>query len=333
MKAILMTEPGTPDVLHLAEVPTPTINTETELLIRVQAAGVNPIDTKLRKRGTFFPDKMPAILGCDGAGIVEAVGGAVQHFKPGDAVYFCHGGIGDQPGNYAEWAIADERFVAPKPQSLSFAEAAAAPLVLITAWEALRDRARLQAGQSVLIHAGAGGVGHVAIQLAKIWGATISTTVSTPEKAEFVQSLGADLAIRYRQQDFVTATLDWTQGAGVDVCFDTVGGDLLNRCFEATRIYGDVVTILQPEPTTNWKVARVRNQRISLELMLTPMHQHLIAAQQAQAAILQECAQLFDDGKLRVQVHKVFPFREAATAHRLLEAGGFMGKLVLSMTD
>ncbi len=125
---------------------------------------------------------MPAILGCDGAGVVEVVGQAVRRFRPGDEVYFCNGGIGGHPGNYAEWAIVDEAFAARKPNSLSFAEAAAAPLVLITAWEALYDRAQLQAGQRALIHAGVGGVGHVAVQLAKLQGATVCTTVSTPEK-------------------------------------------------------------------------------------------------------------------------------------------------------
>jgi NADPH2:quinone reductase len=187
VKAVLMTAAGGPDVLKIDQVPDPTIQGKTEILVRLRAAGVNPIDTKLRQRGTFYPDRMPAILGCDGAGVVEAVGSAVRKFQPGDEVYFCNGGIGGHPGNYAEWAIVDEAFVARKPKSLSFVEAAAAPLVLITAWEALYDRAQLQAGQRALIHAGVGGVGHVAVQLAKLQGAAVSTTVSTPEKADFVR--------------------------------------------------------------------------------------------------------------------------------------------------
>jgi len=329
MQAILMTAPGSPDVLQLQTVAEPTIQQPTELLVRLKAAGVNPIDTKLRQRGTFYPDRLPTILGCDGAGIVEAVGGAVQRFRPGDAVYFCNGGLGGHPGNYAEWAIVDERFAAPKPQSISFAEAAAAPLVLITAWEALYDRGRLQAGQRVLIHGGAGGVGHVAIQLAKLQGAQVCTTVSTPAKAALAKQLGAELAILYQQTDFVQATLDWTQGQGVDLAFDTIGGEALGKSFAAVQVYGDLVTILEPAPTTNWKLARTRNQRISFELMLTPMLQGLVAEQQAQAKILEQCARLIDQGHLKILVHQILPLSQAATAHRLLEDGGMVGKLVL----
>ena len=140
MKAVLMTASGNPEVLQVQDVPKPSSPGETELLIRLQAAGVNPIDTKLRKRGTFYPDRMPAILGCDGAGVVEAVGTKVQRFRVGDEVYFCYGGLGAHQGNYAEYTVVDERFVARKPASVSFAQAAAAPLVLITAWEALYER-------------------------------------------------------------------------------------------------------------------------------------------------------------------------------------------------
>ncbi len=165
-----MTSAGSPDVLQVQEITNPGVPVgNTELLVRLVAAGLNPIDTKLRQRGSFYPEQMPAILGCDGAGVVEAVGAGVQRFRPGDAVYFCYGGLGGHQGNYAEYTVVDERFVAPKPASISFAEAAAAPLVLITAWEALYERGRLEPKENVLIHAGAGGVGHVAIQLDSCW--------------------------------------------------------------------------------------------------------------------------------------------------------------------
>ncbi len=329
MKVVLMTRAGEPEVLQMAEVPDPAILQETDMRVRLKAAGVNPIDTKLRQRGTFYPDRMPAILGCDGAGIVESVGAAVQRFRPGDEVYFCNGGIGGHAGNYAEWAIVPEAFAARKPASISFAEAAAAPLVLITAWEALYDRARLQPGQRTLIHAGAGGVGHVAIQLAKLQGASVCTTVSTPEKADFVCRLGADYPILYKSTDFAKATLDWTQGQGVDVTFDTVGGTILGQSFPATQIYGDLVTILEPDPSTPWKIARTRNQRVSFELMLTPMLQGLVEEQKAQAKILEQCARLIDKGELKIHVNRTFPLAQAADAHRVLEAGGVTGKLVL----
>ncbi|MCA1991991.1 MAG: alcohol dehydrogenase catalytic domain-containing protein, partial [Coleofasciculus sp. S288] len=193
MKAVLMTAAGEPEVLQLQDVPQPKLQNDTQILVRLHAAGVNPIDTKLRQRGTFYPDQMPAILGCDGAGVVEAAGSNVQRFRVGDEVYFCAGGLGKSgTGNYAQYTVVDERLVALKPTSLSFSEAAAAPLVLITAWESLYDRGRLEAGRKVLIHAGAGGVGHVAIQLAKLRGTEVCTTVGSQEKARLVRQLGAD---------------------------------------------------------------------------------------------------------------------------------------------
>lgn len=329
MKAVLMTAAGGPQVLQVRDVPLPVLEKTTQLLVRLKAAGVNPIDTKLRKRGTFYPNRMPAILGCDGAGVVEVIGSGVSRFQVGDEVYFCNGGLGGHPGTYAEYAVVDERFAAPKPRSLSFAEAAAAPLVLITAWEALYDRGRLQAGQRALIHGGAGGVGHVAVQLARLQGAGVCTTVSTPEKGDWMHQLGVDRVIFYQQTDFVEDTLDWTDGQGVELAFDTVGGRILSRTFPAVQLYGDVVTILEPAPDTDWKIARNRNLRISLELMLTPMLQRLVEEQQAQAKILEQCARLIDQGHLKIQVSKIFPLEDAAAAHQFLETGSMMGKIVL----
>lgn len=329
MKAVLMTAAGGPEVLQVQEVPTPQIQSDTELLIRLKAAGVNPVDTKVRQRGGFYPNAIPAILGCDGAGVVEAIGSAVQKFKVGDAVYFCNGGLGGPPGTYAEYALLDERFAALKPNSLNFAEAAAVPLVLITAWEALYDRGRLEAGRQILIQAGAGGVGHVAIQLAKLTGAQVCTTVSSAEKAGFVKALGADQVIDYTRSDVVKTVLDWTAGEGTDLTFDTVGGAILSQSFAATRVYGDVVTLLAPAADTDWKTARDRNLRVSYELMLTPMIQGLVTAQQDQAKILQQGARLIDQGQLKVHVQQALPLTDAATAHRLIEAGSMTGKLVL----
>jgi NADPH2:quinone reductase len=326
-----MTAAGEPEVLQLQEVPEPQIQNDTEILVRLQAAGVNPLDTKLRRRGTFYSDQMPAILGCDGAGVVEAVGSGVQRFRVGDEVYFCAGGLGESgTGNYAQLTVVDERLVAHKPASLSFAEAAAAPLVLITAWEALYDRGRLEAGQRVLIHAGSGGVGHVAIQLAKLRGAEVCTTVGSQDKARLVRQLGADHPIVYKQTDFVQAALDWTEGEGVDLAFDTVGGKTFYDTFPAVRVYGDVVTILEPDSAYfNWKTARSRNLRISLELMLTPMLQGLVEAQQHQAEILKQCASWIDEGKLKIHLSQTFPLQDAAAAHKALETGSTTGKIAL----
>ncbi|MBD2202927.1 zinc-dependent alcohol dehydrogenase family protein [Calothrix sp. FACHB-1219] len=334
MKAVLMTAAGSPDVLQIQQVTNPAVPVgDTELLVRLVAAGINPIDTKLRQRGTFYPEQMPAILGCDGAGVVEAVGAGVQRFRPGDAVYFCYGGLGAHQGNYAEYTIVDERFVAHKPASVSFAEAAAAPLVLITAWEALYERGRLEPKENVLIHAGAGGVGHVAIQLAKLKGANVATTVSSQEKANFVKQLGADEIIFYKQTDFVQAALDWTGGEGVDLAFDTIGGETFHKTFPAVRVYGDIVTILEPDANTVWKAARMRNLRIGLELMLTPMLQGMVEGLQHHAEILQQCATWIDEGKLKIHVSHKFPLAEAAKAHQLLESGSITGKIVLLIGD
>lgn len=329
MKAIAYATPGEPEVLQVQEWNKPPIQSGTELLVRLKAAGINPIDTKLRRRGTFYPEQMPAILGCDGAGIVEAVGSRVQRFQVGDQVYFCHGGLGDHPGNYAEYTVLDQRLAVLKPPSLSFAEAAAAPLVMIAAWEALYDRARLQPGQRVLIQAGAGGVGHVAIQLAKLRGAEVCTTVSSQAKADFVQQLGADAVIHYPQVDVPQVAFAWSGGQGVDLGFDIVGGATFYQTIEAVKAYGDVVTLLEPGPEGNWKTARQRNQRISYELMLTPTLQGLESAQQHQVWILSECAQLLATGKLKIHLNQTFPLAEAAAAHRLLEAGSMQGKLAL----
>ncbi len=330
MKAIVFETPGSPSVLKLQDIPAPTIQTETEVLVRLRAAGINPIDTKLRSHGTFYPEKTPHVLGCDGAGVVEAIGAAVQSFQVGDEVFFCNGGLGGSIGTYAEFAVVDERFLAIKPAALSFAEAATAPLVLITAWESLYDRGRLQSGQKVLVQAGAGGVGHVAIQLAKLEGAEVCTTVSTEAKAEFVKQLGADEVILYKNTNVVDRVLAWTQGQGVDLAFDTVGGETFYQTIPAVKIYGDLVTILEPDPALgNLKTARTRNLRISLELMLTPMLQGLVEEQQQQARILQQCARLCDRNLLKIHVSQTFPLAQAQAAHELLEAGSVTGKIVL----
>ena len=330
MRAILMTEPGAPDVLTAAEVDKP-VASDNEVLVQIMAAGVNPIDTKLRGNGLYFADGLPAILGCDGAGIVEGVGAEVTRFEPGDAVYFCYGGLGQQAGNYAEYIAVPESFVAMKPDCIDFIDAAAAPLVLITAWEALFDRARIQSGQKVFIHAGAGGVGHVAIQLAKLAGCEVATSVSSDEKAGLAKTLGADLIINYKQQDVAEALLAWTDHIGVDVAFDTVGGEAFNQLVGATKVYGDIVTILQVPANADWKTIRLRNIRVSHELMLTPMVMGLDEAAEHHGDILEQCAQFFDEQKLSIFVSDTFTLEQVAEAHRSIEAGSMAGKLVLEV--
>jgi NADPH2:quinone reductase len=337
MRAMVINEVGGPEVLQLQDVAQPAISSGDQILVRVMAAGLNPVDTKVRSNGLFFPDGFPAVLGCDGSGIVEAVGDAVTRFQAGDQVYYCYGGLGNRVGdasvgNYAEYAVVDEAYVALKPDCLGFDEAAAAPLVLITAWEALFDRVGIHSGQKVFIHAGAGGVGHVAIQLAKIAGCEVATTVSSDEKAAFVRELGADMVINYKSEDVAEALLKWTDRAGVDVAFDTVGGDAFNQLVPAMAHYSDLVSILQVPDDADWKSLRLKNVRISQELMLTPMIYNLREGAEHHADILEQCAQLFDEKQLSIFVSDLLPLEDAAKAHAMIEAGGTTGKIVLDLS-
>lgn len=331
MRAVLMTAVGPADVLQLTDVDEPQISSPTQIKVKLKAASVNPVDTKLRSRGMFYEDALPAILGCDGAGVVVETGASVTRFIPGDDVWFCHGGLGGAPGNYAEYTVLDEKEAEMKPGRLGFEQAAALPLVSITAWEALFDRAGLTSSQTVLIHAGAGGVGHIAIQLAKSVGARVCTTISTDEKAAFVKQLGADKIIHYHDTDFVDEVMRWTQGEGVDVVLDSIGGETFQRSLLATKVYGHVNTLLDPGPDISWKEARNRNLTISFTLMLTPMLMNLPEARRRQGKILHRCAKLITDFKLKPTVSDVMPLQDAATAHRMIEQGHVHGKIVLTI--
>ncbi len=331
MKAIMMLATGGPEVLQQAELPMPELPSADHIRVRLHAAGVNPVDTKLRKTAAYYPDRLPCILGCDGAGVVESVGANVHRFKVGDEVYFFNGGLGAEQGNYAEYTVVHQDYVAFKPRHVTMEEAAALPLVLITAWEALLDRACLKEGNTVLVHAAAGGVGHIAVQLAKQAGATVLGTVSSAEKAAWVQnSLGADRVFVYRTEDFATAVLDWTHGQGVDVVLDTVGGDTFCRSFACTKVYGRVVTLLQNECSAEQhKLARLRNLALVYELMLTPSVLKLHEARVHQRRILEEGARLVEAEKLKIKVSTVLPLKEAAKAHAMIEEGHTTGKIVL----
>ncbi len=331
MKAVYFDKGGSADVLHYGDIATPNECGENQVLVRIKAIGINPIDCKLRAAPERFPVTFPIIPGCDGAGIVEAVGTQVSHFKSDDEVYFSQPGFKGRQGTYAEYTLVDASLLALKPRTLSFEQAAAAPLVFITAWEALHDRARIMHDQIVLIHAGAGGVGHAAIQLAKQAGARVITTVSNEEKAAFVKQLGADLIINYRTQDVITEVMRWTDSNGVDIAFDTVGPAVLQSCFQCVKPYGDVVTILQATTDTDWSEARKRNVRFSHELMLSPVLLELEQAKQHQGEILKQCAALFDDNKLTVSIARTFPLSEAATAQRFLEHNHPAGKVILAV--
>jgi NADPH2:quinone reductase len=238
--------------------------------------------------------------------------------------------LGGLQGNYAEYVVLDETVCCRKPASLDFPHAAAGPLVLITAWEAIFGRGRMTDGRTLLVHAGAGGVGHVAIQLAKQAGIRVLTTVSDQSKQEFVTELGADEVIIYKDGGFIESVLQLTDGRGADVVLDTVGGTVFTDSIAATAHYGDLVTLLDPGTGIEWKEARNRNLRIGFTLMLTPMLRHLPQARVNQVAILSDCAEMIDSGCLKITVNQILPFEKAAEAHQLLEQGGMIGKLVLT---
>jgi NADPH2:quinone reductase len=331
MRAVLMTAVGGPGVLKLEELPDPQVTGGHDVLVRLRAAGINPVDYKLRSHGTFG-NTLPAILGWDGSGVVERVGPVVTRVRPGDEVYFCDGGFGPTPGTYAELKVVDERYLARKPERLSFVAAAAAPLVTITAWEALRERARLGAGQTVLVQAGAGGVGHMSVQIAKLAGARVATTVSPGAKTELAAALGADLCIDYTSEDVGEKLRAWTGADGADVVHDTVGGKTFTACFSLTRPYGDLVSNVEsrwePEVITT---LHNRNLRVSFTWMPAPSVFGWPEHRERQRAILEQAAGHFDAGQLRVEVGATFPLEQAADAHRALEAGQVVGKVVLTM--
>lgn len=227
--------------LRLSTISTPEIGPR-EVLVRVRASAVNPLDTKIHSGAApHARHPLPAIPGIDLAGVVEQAGHEVTRFKPGDEVYGMTGGVGGVQGSLAEFAAVDADLLAPKPANLSMREAAALPLIFITAWEGLIDRASLEAGQKVLIHGGAGGVGHVAIQIARAFGADVFATGSAAQRAT-IEGFGAVFIDRNTPVE--TYVAQHTGGRGFDVVYDTVGGKVLDAAFEAVRRFGHVVSAL-----------------------------------------------------------------------------------------
>lgn len=312
-----MREKGGPEVLELREVPDPEPGPE-QVLVQIYAAGVNPIDWKLRSWG-IWEVRPPTILGYDIAGVVVQVGERVREFRVGDEVWGMtplrtHG------GGYAEYVAVDANILARKPSTLSFVEAASVPLAAQTAYQCLIEAARLGPGESVLIHAGAGGVGVYAIQIAKLAGATVLTTCRATN-VDLVTDLGADVAIDYRTTDFVEAVQEATGGRGVEVCFDTVGGETLMRSFEVVRPSGRVPSITTlASPETAYRCAP-KNIHFWRELVVGSRHK------------LDILGSWLEHRKLRPVLDSVLPLERAAEAHRKLEAGGVRGKIVLQVRE
>jgi NADPH2:quinone reductase len=327
MKALLLQSYGeTPD-FRLADVETPVAG-PGRVLVRVAATSVNPIDIKIRTMRPAFAPALPAILGMDVAGVVEAAGEGVSAFKPGDEVFGCAGGLGDMPGALAQFMSADARLLALKPANLSMEEAAALPLVSITAWKALFDRAKIRAGQFVLVHAGTGGVGHVAIQLAKAAGARVATTVSSEEKAALARGLGADEIVFYRDEQPGDYVARLTDGRGFDVVFDTVGGPNLDASFLAAAPGGTVVST-NTRSTHDLSTMHAKALTLSVVFMLLP----LITGhgRSRHGEIMREVARLAGEGRLRPHLGRVHPWTDIARAHDCVSSGRAVGKVVLQL--
>ncbi|HTH62666.1 MAG TPA: zinc-dependent alcohol dehydrogenase family protein [Paraburkholderia sp.] len=329
MRAYVTTEFGQPGQLR-DDVPRPQAG-PGELLVAVHASGVNPADLKIAagQLGPAAPE-LPAILGMDFAGVVAEVGPDVRGFAVGDAVYGCAGGVKGRPGTLAEFVAVDARLVAPKPARLSMREAAALPLVAITAWEGLVDRAVVNVDETVLVHAAAGGVGHVAIQIARAFGAKVFATASTPAKLAIAESLGAE-PIPYRDMTTEDYVARHTGGSGFDVVYDTVGGPVLEQSAVATRLYGRLISCAAWEPHDLVPVLGRSLDLIGI-FMLLPMLTGQGLAHHGD--ILREVAALVDAGKLTPLVDSVrFPLAATAAAHAHLDSGRALGKVVVDIID
>ncbi|MGI8935705.1 MAG: zinc-dependent alcohol dehydrogenase family protein [Phormidesmis sp.] len=326
MKAMLIKEFGDSTVFTQADVPKPELK-KGHVLIRVEASSVNPVDYKIRRYGLPFAPDLPAVLHGDVAGVIEAVGEGVESFQPGDAVYGCAGGVKGQGGALADYMLADARLIAKKPESLDFAAAAALPLVVITAWEGLIEKADIQPGQRVLVHGGTGGVGHIALQLAKWRGAQVTATASTPEKLQIAKDFGADEGVNYREEGVTDYVERLTDGKGFDVVFDSTGGANLPSSFEAAKLNGTVVT---PSSSHTYDLSIMHAKGLSLHVvfMLLPMLKDV--GRERHGAILREVANLVDAGHLRPLMDtENFRFSQVAQAHNRLEQKKAVGKIVL----
>jgi len=318
MKAQILKAFGGPESFELRDVPKP-VPQAGQVLVRVHATSINPLDFQVRRGDYTDYVPLPSITGHDVSGVVEAVGPGVTSFVPGDEVWYTPQ-IFDGPGSYAEYHVAAESIVGKKPASLSHIEAATLTLVGGTAWEALVVRAALRVGESILVHGGAGGVGHVAIQLAKAIGAKVFTTVREAN-FEFARNLGADVVIDYEQEDYVDAILRETDGRGVDVVFDTIGGTTLSRSPDALAQLGRVVSIVDIAQPQNIIQAWGKNASY-----------HFVFTRQNRGK-LDELSALIERGQLRPHIGAVFSLADIPRAHALLESpnNGLRGKIAIAV--
>jgi NADPH:quinone reductase-like Zn-dependent oxidoreductase len=332
MKAFVLSRYGKTEPVRAVEVPEPEMRSD-DVLVEIHAASVNPVDFKIRNGDLkpLLPYKVPLVMGSDLAGVVVGCGPNVAEFKPGDEVYAR--ADKDRIGTFAEMIAVNEKAVAKKPRTLDMVQAAAVPLVGLTAWQALVEMAQVQPGQRVLIHAGSGGVGTIAIQLAKHLGAIVTTTTGTAN-VEWVKDLGADVVIDYKKDDFETILHDY------DVAFDTLGGETLKKSIRVIKPGGKVISVAgPPEPEfakdygLNWVVTqaiRVLSFQIRHE---AKRHQvtYSFLFMKPSGSQLSELGSLIDSGAIRPVVDRVFPFQSTQEALAYVEQGHAKGKVVVQI--
>lgn len=328
MKAMIIKEFGGSDVFEVADIAKPDVKAG-HVLVKIAATSVNTVDTMIRDMGEELPlsPALPAVLGMDFAGSVEAIGEGVSEFVVGDEVYGCAGGLADLQGTLAEYMLADAKLVAHKPKTISMREAAALPLVGITAYEGL-IRAGVSQGQKVLVHGGSGGVGHIALQLAQYFGADVYSTGGGNRQLAFIEKLGAT-AINYRAETVADYVTQYTDGAGFDVVYDSVGGPNLANSFEAAALNGQVATtvsMVEMDLTT----AHFKGLSLHVVFMLIPMLYNYNREQHGE--ILTQLAEIVDAGKLQPVVDEQgFSLEEIGAAHDRLTSGQAMGKVVVTI--
>lgn len=326
MRAAVASHPGT--ALQVQNVPLPEIKAG-QVLIKIIASGVNPLDTKISSgQGGHARQPLPAILGMDLAGVIEAVGADVTAFKTGDEVYGMAGGIGGHQGSLANYIAVDADLLAHKPRNLSMREAAALPLIFITAWEGLVDRANVRAGHRVLVQGGAGGVGQIAVQIAKARGAQVFATGSA-KSLEIIKSFGAT-AIDYQRQLPADYLEQYTDDEGFDIVYDTVGGATLDASFAVLKVYtGHVVSCL------GWgehKLAPLSFRGATYSGVFTLLPLITGKGRKHHGEILAEATRMAEAGQLRVLLDdRRFTLENVNDAHAIVAAGQAMGKVVVDI--
>ncbi|MEP2234366.1 MAG: zinc-dependent alcohol dehydrogenase family protein [Alteripontixanthobacter sp.] len=329
MKAATLSEYGENAEFEVVDVAKPEA-APGHVVVRVAATSVNTVDTMIRNMGhdlAPLAPALPAVLGMDFAGTIDAVGDGIEGFAVGDEVYGCAGGLADLQGALAEFMLADARLISHKPKSLSMREAAAMPLVGITAYEGL-IRAQVQEGQKVLVHGGAGGVGHLAIQIAIAMGADVYSTCSDTAQAAIIEGYGAT-AINYKQEDVADYVGKHTSGSGFDAVFDTVGGDNMAKSFEAAALNAHVSTTVAMTEL-DLTPAHFKGLSLHVVFMLIPMLHDI--GREAHGAILSTLAEMVDSGKLKPLLdEKQFAMSQAGEAHARLSSGQANGKVVIDI--